>query len=221
MARPRITLKLATSLDGKIALSNGASEWITGEAARLHGRKLRAVHDAICVGANTAHLDNPQLTSRIDGASDPVRVVFDSCARLSAQSNLTQTARSVPVILFCRSGAAQNENAKALSESGVQILPITQTNNGLDVSQALEILRRQGVESLLVEGGGRLAASFAALGFIDTIEWFRAPKILGGDGRDAIGPLGLSDMAQVKSYKRVSIVEMGEDILETYQKGAP
>lgn len=218
MARPSITLKLATSLDGKIALANGASQWVTGEQARAAGRKLRAEHDAICVGANTAHLDNPQLTSRIDGSPDPIRIVFDSAARLSTRSNLAQSACNVPVILFCQAGKAETDNARALSKLGVDILPLARAEGGLDVSAAMAILRRQGIESLLVEGGGQLAASFVRLGLIDRIEWFRAPKILGGDGRDAIGALGIDDMNAVKAFTRISITPYGDDICETYQK---
>lgn len=216
MARPRITLKLATSLDGKIALANGASEWITSEDARAAGRRLRAEHDAICVGSNTAHLDNPQLTARIDGASEPIRVVFDSCARLSPASNLARTAKQSPVIVFCRDGA--EGNSEALKALGVQVLPIAQTSGGLDVMAALDILKRQGVDSLLVEGGGRLAGSFVALGVIDIIEWFRAPIILGGDGRDCIGALGLETMNKVYKFERVSTAQIGVDLRETYQK---
>jgi len=97
LARPQVTLKLATSLDGKIALANGMSEWITGEKARAEGRKLRARHDAIAVGANTAVLDNPQLTTRLSGEPDPIRVIFDTKLRLSPKSNLVMTAKETPV----------------------------------------------------------------------------------------------------------------------------
>ena len=101
MSRPLVSLKLATSLDGKIALSNGQSKWITSEDARAEGRILRAEHDGICIGANTAELDNPTLTARIDGEKDPVRIIFDSRLRLSTGSILAQTAGEVPVFVFC------------------------------------------------------------------------------------------------------------------------
>lgn len=216
MARPSITLKLATSLDGKIALSNGASEWITCEESRASGRQLRAEHDAIAVGANTAHLDNPQLTSRISNCPDPVRVIFDSRARLSPQSNLAQTANDTPVFLFCQSGV--EGQTRALSDLGVKILPVEKTSSGLDVLAAMQILRSQSVDSLLIEGGGKLAASFIALGIVDRIEWFRAPMILGGDGRDSVGPLSLESMEAAHRYERVGLEAIGVDIHETYQK---
>lgn len=216
MARPSVTLKLATSLDGKIALENGASEWITCEASRHAGRILRGGHDAICVGANTAHLDNPQLTTRIEGLDDPIRVVFDSGARLSPASNLVQTAKDIPVILFHQDHVGDHiDLLKALS---VTLMPLARSAEGLDILAALAILKRQGIDRLMIEGGGRLAASFVKAGVIDTIEWFRAPMILGGDGRDAIGPLDIEFMDDIYGYSRVSVRDSGVDLRETYQK---
>jgi len=216
VARPSITLKLATSLDGKIALSNGASEWITCEESRAAGRQLRAEHDAIAVGANTAHLDNPQLTSRIPNAPDPMRVIFDSRGRLSPQSNLAQTAHDTPVFLFCQNGI--EDQTRALSDLGVKILPVEKTPAGLDVLAAMQILRSQSVDSLLIEGGGKLAASFIKAGIVDRIEWFRAPIILGGDGRGSVGDLSLESLDAAYRYERVGLEPIGVDIHETYQK---
>lgn len=216
MARPRITLKLATSLDGKIALANGASEWITGEAARASGRKLRGRHDAIAVGANTARIDNPQLTTRISGQADPARIVFDSKAILSPKSNLAQTAKDIPVLLFCEAGA-QNYASEIIG-LGVSVLPISAGSSGLNLNEAMQILHRQSIKTLLVEGGGKLAASFVRAGFIDEIYWYRAPLILGGDGRSGIADLGLETLDGIKPYQRQSVTEIGPDILEIYTK---
>ena len=122
MPRPQVTLKLATSLDGKIALANGMSEWITGEAARTEGRKLRARHDAIAVGVNTAVLDNPQLTTRIAGQPDPIRIVFDTKLRLSPKSNLALTAKQTPVWVF--SEVTTGKMADRLNELGVRLIKV-------------------------------------------------------------------------------------------------
>ena len=216
MARPIVTLKLATSLDGKIALSNGTSEWITCEESRAAGRELRADHDAIAVGANTAHVDNPQLTARIAGAPDPVRVVFDSRARLSPKSNLAQTAKDTPVYLFCQDSAVSH--AGELSDLGVKLLPCAVNASGLNIETALSILHSHGIKSLLIEGGGQLAASFLALNCVDHIHWFRAPMILGGDGRACVGELGLANLDGALRYTRVGLREIGADICETYQR---
>ena len=213
--RPRITLKLATSLDGKIALANGQSEWITGEKARAEGRKLRASHDAIAVGANTAVLDNPQLTTRIPGQTNPVRIVFDSHLRLPVKSNLALTATEVPVWLFCKQSGG--ESFDQLQDMGVQLFP-TAYDDGLDISEALEIMHRRDIGSLILEGGGTLTASFLKRGFIDRIEWFRAPIVLGGDGRNGIGDLGLESLDLARSFHRISVTEIGEDMHERYER---
>ena len=215
MARPQITLKIASSLDGKIALANGMSEWITGEKAREEGRKLRASHDAIAVGANTAILDNPQLTTRLSGEPNPIRVIFDSKLRLSPQSNLALTAKETPVWVF--TGVTSKEHANTLKKQGVQIFPVT-ADPYIDLEVALQILHENGVKSLLVEGGGTLAASFFSLDAIDIIEWFRAPMILGGDGRNSIGALELSDMNLVKRFNRIDIRDFGDDVHERYER---
>ena len=215
MKRPNITLKLATSLDGKIALANGQSEWITGEKSREAGRRLRGEHDAIAIGSNTAVLDNPQLTTRISGAPNPIRVVFDTHLRLSPKSNLAQSTKLAPVWLFCQS--KESERAEILCYLGVKLFPVAY-DNGLDIQNALKILLQNNVHSLLIEGGGTLAASFIKLDVIDNIEWFRAPVILGGDGRNAIGDLGLESLNLVHKFNRVSVFEIGEDIYEKYER---
>lgn len=215
MKRPHVTLKLATSLDGKIALANGQSEWITGEKSRAEGRKLRAAHDAIAVGANTAAIDNPQLTTRIPGEPDPVRVIFDTHLRLSPESNLALTARKTPVWVFCKSD--QGSKAKALKDLGVVCFAVSYVG-GLDINEALEVLRGKGISRLLLEGGGTLAASFMKEDVIDVIEWFRAPIILGGDGRSGIGAMGLETLDMAQRYTRASIRGLGSDLHERYER---
>ena len=215
MPRPQVTLKLATSLDGKIALANGQSEWITGEKSRAQGRKLRARHDAIAIGSNTAVLDNPQLTTRIAGQPDPIRVIFDTHLRLSPKSNLALTAAQNPVWIFTQS--AQGDQAEALKNLGVQLFEIPASPK-LDVTAALAILKERGVISLLLEGGGTLAASFIALGVVDVIEWFRAPIILGASGRSGIGPLKLTDLSLAQRFNRIDLSELGDDVHERYER---
>ncbi|WP_409433898.1 RibD family protein [Litorimonas sp. RW-G-Af-16] len=215
MRRPTVTLKLATSLDGKIALANGQSEWITGDESRAAGRRLRATHDAIAVGSNTAVLDNPQLTTRMDGAPNPIRIIFDSELRLSPDSELAQTANKTPVWVFCKSD--QGQRADALKSLGVRLFPIAYKDK-LDLEAALDFMFRNGVSTLLVEGGGTLAASFVKLGAIDRIEWFRAPLILGGDGRSGIGELGLTDLSLARQYTRIEVNELGDDLHERYER---
>lgn len=194
------------------------SEWITGEAARAQGRKLRARHDAIAVGANTAVMDNPQLTTRIAGEPNPVRVVFDTKLRLSPKSNLALTAKDVPVWVF--SEVTTGKVADNLTALGVRLIKVP-ISLGVDLTAAMSILKENGIASLLVEGGGTIAASFLRLDAIDNLEWFRAPLILGGDGRSAIGDLNLEDLNLAARFNRVSLQELGDDIYERYERCSP
>ena len=214
MARPKITLKLATSLDGKIALANGQSQWVTGEAARAHGRQLRTENDAIAIGANTAELDNPRLTSRIEGQSDPLRIVYDSHLRLARDSHLVTTARKTPTWVFTKEGS--NAKAEALRNEGVTVHEIGGVA-GLDLSESLDVMAGAGVRSLLVEGGGTLIASFIRAGLFDTLHWYRAPIILGGDGRDCVGALSLTEMSKAIRLVRKNVTTIGPDLHEIYE----
>lgn len=191
------------------------SEWITGDKARAAGRKLRAVHDAIAVGANTAVIDNPQLTTRIGGLPDPIRIIFDSNLRLSSESELAKSAKNIPVWVFCKSDVgAKADILKALS---IRLFPVPYTDT-LNIEAALKVMLRGGVRRLLVEGGGTLAASFLRADVVDRIDWFRAPLILGGDGRSAVGDLGLTDLNMAGRFSRTSVTEMGDDLHEEYER---
>ncbi len=213
--RPKITLKLATSLDGKIALANGDSQWVTSEAARAHGRYLRADNDAIAVGANTAEIDNPRLTTRVPGTSNPIRIVFDSTLRLDLDSYLVTTANDTPTWVFTRTGS--EAKAESLRARGVVVHPITD-ENGLSLNEAVSIMGECGIRNLLVEGGGTLIASFVRAGLFDTLHWYRAPVLLGGDGRDCVGALSLTKMDQAVRLHRMKINEVGHDLHEVYVK---
>jgi len=213
--RPKITLKLATSLDGKIALANGDSQWVTSEASRAHGRYLRAENDVIAVGANTAEIDNPRLTSRVPGRKNPVRVVFDSTLRLSPESHLVVTANETPTWVFTREGS--DAKAAILREAGVVVHSVTD-ENGLSLKEAVSIMGQAGLRSILVEGGGMLIASFVRAGLFDTLHWYRAPVLLGGDGRDCVGALSLTKMDQAVRLHRMKSSEVGRDLHEIYVK---
>lgn len=211
----KITLKLATSLDGKIALANGESQWVTSETARAHGRYLRIEHDAIAVGANTAEHDNPRLTSRAPGGRDPVRIVYDSTLRLSPDSHIAQTAKDTPSWVFTQ--VKSGKKMQTLNELGVKVHTISHTE-GLSLQDSIDAMRAGGIRSLLVEGGGLLIASFIRAGLFDTIHWYRAPVLLGADGRDCVGSLSLTNMGQAIRLHRMKVSQVGHDLHEIYQR---
>lgn len=205
---PRVTLKLATSLDGRIAMASGESQWITGEAARLQGHRLRATHDAILVGVETVLADDPQLTVRIAGETheNPRRIVLDSRLRTPPQAKMLD-------------GAWVLTTAEPAELPGAEVLRIGAGQDGRpDPKAVLALLGARKISSLLIEGGGRVAASFVKAGLIDVIEWFRAPVLLGHEGRPAIAALGFDRLSDTPRFKRLAVSSLGDDLWERYEK---
>jgi diaminohydroxyphosphoribosylaminopyrimidine deaminase/5-amino-6-(5-phosphoribosylamino)uracil reductase len=180
---PYVSLKLALSLDGRIATRTGESKWVTGPDARAKVHLLRARNDAIAVGIGTALADDPRLTVRDAPGDSPLRVIFDTKLRLPAASRLVQTAREIPTLVLCGVDAPA-ELEEQLVANGVECLRSPQSAEGrLDVFSALRMLAQRGVVSLMVEGGAELAGSFLASRFADELHVFVAPILLGPRGR--------------------------------------
>jgi len=220
--RPLFNLKLASSLDGRIATASGESKWITGEGARADGHRLRAVHDAILVGAGTVAADDPELTCRLPGLSaySPVRIVLDSKAGLAETSKLAETARQVPVWLLCTS-AAEAGRREALRKAGVEVIEVAAAGDGrVDVAAAAQALGQRGLTRVLVEGGGQVAAAFLKAGLIDRITSYRAGLVLGADGRSAVGELGFNRLDFAPRFRLVSARSLQGDTVESWTREA-
>lgn len=216
--RPLVTLKIASSLDGRTATHDGHSKWITGDKARGRGHLLRATHDAIMVGSATAIVDDPHLTCRLPGleSRSPIRIVADGRLRLPLTSKLVRHASAAPVWLLTRPGGDM-QRRKAFEDCGVTLIDVEPDESGvMDITAAMETVAARGVTRLLVEGGARLSASLVRARLVDRIEWFQAAKLIGGDGYPAIGGLGVKkpDGAHVFSLREV--VSLGEDSLASY-----
>lgn len=210
--RPFVTLKLATTLDGKIALPNGESRWITGERARAHTHLERARHDAVVVGVGTALQDDPELTCRLPGvrAAGPVRIVVDSKARLPLSSKLATSAKTTPVWVLTA------ESADTLQSAGVKVLRVSAAAGGLDLDAAMKALGSQGLTRVLVEGGATLASALLKLGLVDRLLWYRASSLM-GEGIAAVAMDGLSSLKDMPRFVREETISLGEDVLETYR----
>ena len=218
--RPLVTLKLATTLDGRIATKTGESRWITGAAARAHGHLLRASHDAVMVGAGTVLADDPRLDVRLPGLEDraPLRVVLDGGLRLPATHDLVARARSQPTLVFTRGGHPADQR-RALEDAGVEVVEAASDDEGLLVpADVLQVLGQRGLTRLLVEGGGRLAASLFRADLVDRLVWFHAPGVIGGDGVAAVGACGLERLADMRRFQRRSAEPLGADLVETYAR---
>jgi diaminohydroxyphosphoribosylaminopyrimidine deaminase/5-amino-6-(5-phosphoribosylamino)uracil reductase len=206
--RPFVALKLATSIDGRIADAGGSSQWISGPEAREHVHWLRAGFDAIAVGGTTALTDNPQLTARGDVTPrrPPVRIVFDRRAMLNLGVSLVQTAREVPTWVVA-SPQAPAANVSVLEANGVRVFrPDT-------VAQGFAQLRLAGIQSLVCEGGGALGAKLLAEGLVDRLYWVQAPVWLGEGAVPAFPGVPPSALAEAPRWTVVERRALGSDTL--------
>jgi diaminohydroxyphosphoribosylaminopyrimidine deaminase/5-amino-6-(5-phosphoribosylamino)uracil reductase len=222
LGRPMVTLKLASTLDGRIATSGGESQWITGTEARRVAHALRGRHDAVMVGVGTVLADNPELTCRIDGfrPSPVVRIVADSHLRTSLTSRLVVTAQDTPTWFLHRNGT-DPARRQAFSDVGATLIEVPPAPLGLDLVAALQALGQAGLTRLLVEGGGQLAAALLRADRVDRIAWFHAPAIMGGDGWPGVQAFGIDRLASMPRFKRHCVTAVGHDMLSLYARQDP
>jgi diaminohydroxyphosphoribosylaminopyrimidine deaminase/5-amino-6-(5-phosphoribosylamino)uracil reductase len=212
--RPHVTLKCAMTLDGKIAAADGSSRWITGEAARYEGHRLRSAADAIAVGVGTALLDDPALTVRLRDPwpREPLRIVLDSRGRLPPSARLI-SAGSPGRAVIATTRAAGAEWVRALEGRGATVLCCEERAGRVDLSDLCARLYGLEVMGLLLEGGAELNASFLEAGLVDRVAFFVAPKILGGAGAPtAVGGRG-RPLDRVLGLEGVEVSRVGEDWL--------
>ena len=217
--RPFVTSKSAITLDGKIATRSGASRWITGEAARAAGHRLRHNNDAILVGVGTVLQDDPQLTTRLPGqrGANPLRIVVDSTLRLAPMAQVADVAQDRRS-LIATTDQATDAKARALQERGVEVIRLPACGDGrVNLDALCTVLGERGVASVLVEGGAVLTAALIKQRLVDKMVLFVAPKIIGSDGISVFGPCGVDTMEQVLSLRDLTSRQIGDDVmLEAY-----
>ena len=212
---PWVALKAAMTLDGKIATRTGDSKWITGAEARAYVHELRHRFMAVLVGIGPAVADDPLLNCRIEGRGvrQPIRVVVDSNARLSLESQLVKTAGEYrTIVAYTR--FAPEERVKALQETGVEMLLCEEKEGLVDVKNLLVLLGQSGIDSILLEGGGSLNYTFLAERLVDELYAFIAPKIVGGmSAKTPVEGLGVEKMADAINLELKNVLNMGDDVL--------
>src|SRR5580692_5212572 len=220
--RPHVILKLAVSPDDKIAAAGRKPVAISGETAKPRMHLLRAQCDAILVGIGTVLSDDPLLTCRLPGmeARSPVRVVLDRALRISGTSRLVQSARATPLWLVT-SSLAEAPAAVKLGAAGAQVIRVATTTTppaGLDLPAVLHALADRGITRLLVEGGARVAASFAAAGLVDEFWLLRSTEAVGADGVAALDALPLTSITQSPGFRVRASESLGKDTLTMYER---
>ncbi len=220
--RPFVTLKLASSFDGRIATASGESRWITGRAARRYVHGLRMVHDAVLVGAGTARADDPDLTVRgLGSVHQPVRIVMTRHLSLEPDGRLGQTAKDVPVWLLHGSNETDttSQARAAWEQMGATLLPVPIGAGGqLDPHTALQVLGQRGLTRVLCEGGGALAASLLTAGLVDRLVGFTAGLALGAEGRPALGAMGIDALAEAPKFELVATHQLGGDVCHVWER---
>lgn len=236
--RPLVALKIATSLDGKIALSSGKSKWITNTKCRQYGHLLRSQHDAIMVGIGTVLRDDPSLDCRLDGLENhsPIRIVLDSNLKTPLNCKLVETAKDIPLWIFTHLNdkkkikKLEDKNAEVflfpsmiegdLSSYYIQseeVVPVPGFFHKIEnsgINSFLTFLAKKGINRLFVEGGTKVTTSFIKSNLFDCIYWFRGSKIMGNDSKPSVEALDLKTINNIKNLKRLETKTFDNDIME-------
>ncbi|MEM9436672.1 MAG: bifunctional diaminohydroxyphosphoribosylaminopyrimidine deaminase/5-amino-6-(5-phosphoribosylamino)uracil reductase RibD [Pseudomonadota bacterium] len=219
--RPSLTLKLATSFDGRIATATGESQWITGPEARRAVHAARASHDAVLIGAGTARADDPTLTVRGLGMShQPVRVVASRRLDIPLTGNLAKTAREVPLWL-CHGEDADGSLIEAWDGLGAKLIPVPLAGRQLDLTALMQALGTEGLTSVFCEGGGALAASLLDADLVDQLAGYTAGVVLGAEGQPAMGAMGLDKLRDAPRFTLQHVRRIGSDIEHLWTRSAP
>lgn len=212
---PWVIMKAGLSVDGRIATRTGHSNWVTCDASRRCGHRLRDQVDAILVGSGTALNDDPSLTARLPGrrGRDPLRVVLDSNLRLSPRAKMLQLESEAPTWIFCGLGS-DPARRRQLSEAGAVVKMVdVDLAGGLNLRAVLKELGRADITSLLIEGGGQVHASFLKQNLYDQANLFIAPIFIGSEGTPIVGELGIDEIGEGKMFRTVKTRRFGDDVM--------
>ncbi len=215
IGKPHISVKLATSLDGKIATYNFDSKWITGIKSREYAHLLRARNDAILIGANTVKKDDPMLDCRITGLEhySPKRIIVSDSLDIDINSKIIKSAKLIPTYI-----ATTNYNHQRFLDLGIGIILCMEDKikGGVDFTDLVKKLADLEINNLLVEGGNSIATRFLQENLIDKLIWIRSAGIVGNDGIAAIGDLKLDQISMTKKFSKIAVKELEDDIVTIY-----
>ncbi len=212
---PYVIMKTAVTADGKIATSTGNSKWITNEKSRAHTHETRKRVSAILVGVNTVIADDPILNCRADNPSNPARIICDSTLRIPTDSKIVRTANDIPTYIACVK--RDTKKAARLESRGAHIIETPSYGGHVDLVSLMKQLGSLSIDSVLIEGGGEIHASALKSGIVNKLQLYIAPKIIGGDGKNSVAPLGITLADDAVRFKNPRISRFDDDILIEYQ----
>ena len=216
--RPLIICKIASTLDSKIATISSESKWITNSLSRSHGHYLRFKSDAMLVGKNTILLDDPDLHCRLDGLQSfsPNIFLLDSNLEIPITKKIFKSKKRQ--IYIFHQNTIDIKKLKKFSKTKVILLPVTYKNNSLDINEVVLKMAKLGAQRVLVEGGAELITQIINKKLVDILYWFRASKLIGKDGLNAVSNLSVTKMRSVKELKLINIMQIQSDTLEVYER---
>ena len=215
---PYVVMKYAMTLDGKIATKTGASKWITGEAARAEVQHMRHRYMGIMAGIGTVLADDPMLNVRVEGWKSPIRILCDSGLRIPLDGQIVKSAGKYRTIVAYADSENTEAKRKRLHEMGVETICCPDENNQVDLKKLMKYLGEEGIDSILLEGGGTLNDSALRAGIVQEVQAFIAPKLFGGmNSKTPVEGIGVRFPSEAVKLKCTDICQIGEDIRMTCQ----
>ena len=215
---PYVVMKYAMTLDGKIATKTGASKWITGEAARAEVQHMRHRYMGIMAGIGTVIADDPMLNVRVEGWKSPIRILCDSGLRIPLDGQIVKSAGKYRTIVAYADSKNTEAKRKRLHEMGVETIWCPDENNQVDLKKLMKYLGEEGIDSILLEGGGTLNDSALRAGIVQEVQAFIAPKLFGGmNSKTPVEGIGVRFPSEAVKLKCTDICQIGEDIRITCQ----
>lgn len=215
---PYVVMKYAMTLDGKIATKTGASKWITGEAARAEVQHMRHRYMGIMAGIGTVLADDPMLNVRVEGWKSPIRILCDSGLRIPLDGQIVKSAGKYRTIVAYADSENTEAKRKRLHEMGVETICCPDENNQVDLKKLMKYLGEEGIDSILLEGGGTLNDSALRAGIVQEVQAFIAPKLFGGmNSKTPVEGIGVRFPSEAVKLKCTDICQIGEDIRITCQ----
>lgn len=211
--RPFVTLKLAASLDGRIATASGDSKWISSESSRHLVHELRNRVDAVLVGAETVRTDDPQLTCRLRGGRDPLRIILDGRLTISPDARVCTQPSTAPTVIVTAEENGHSEKKNRMERLGVEILSLPGEQGRVQLPPLMATLGKRGIKHVLIEGGGQVAAAALRAGIVNKVLFFYGPKLLGSESRPMIGPLGITHVIDGLTLHEVTLYHLESDVV--------